>query len=144
VNTHHNLDFHLNRALKKIRDPNGFHISNSDKNLGMVVRMKRQGMDGMYKYHISINVYKNITKLEAASIHKEIRLLIKQAFKPGCRANKAVLTYLPGSIKQTTEKRWPIAFFTALHKTQIIDRLISYTYQHHHGRYYQDSGSLHE
>jgi hypothetical protein len=143
VNTHNNLDFYLNRALKKIRDPNGFHISNRDKNLGMVVPMKRQGMDGMYKYHISINVYKNITKLEAASIHKEIRLLIKQAFKPGCRANKAVLTYLGRSNKRP-KNAGQSYFFTTLHKTQIIDRLISYTYQQHHGRYYQDTGSLHE
>jgi hypothetical protein len=75
--------------------------------------MKRKGTDGMYNYHTSIDVYKRLTKLEAAAINKETRVLIKRAFKPGCGANKAIMTYLGRSNKRLKHDDQSYIFYQA-------------------------------
>jgi hypothetical protein len=118
-----NLDFFQNRALKILRNRTDLHISNSDKNLGPVVRTKRKYMEGMFRNHLDTKAYKQLTKDEADAFNQETRSIIKKTMHPQCGASKAILTYFNRSLKQP--KRNAHAYgLPKLHKNPIVDRPI--------------------
>jgi hypothetical protein len=118
-----NIDFFKTRALKILLDRTDLHISNSDKDLGPVVRNKRRYMAAMYKDHFHTNAYKRLTKEEASTMNQETRTLIIKTMHPGCGASKAIMTYHHRSLKKP--KRDNQAYgLPKVHKDPIVDRPI--------------------
>jgi hypothetical protein len=118
-----NLDFVQTRALKVLHDRTDLHISLSDKNLGPVVRDKKEYMKNMYKDHLSTKSYKRLTKQESADLDQITRTEIKTIMHKACGTNKAVLPYFMRSIQRLMRDAQAYGL-PKIHKDPIVDRPI--------------------
>jgi hypothetical protein len=83
-----------------LRSRMDLHFSNSDKNVGPVVRTKRKHMENMVKDHLISDAYKRLTNEKADLFNQETCSEIRKVMHQRCGTKKPIITYFHRSIKK--------------------------------------------